>query len=403
MTQVTVPPGENDHSRTVSRECHHQLVNLSLDSLYLVVEYPYPDLFHHWSSFVGDLSDPRLFDGIPADKDFVLRRGAHGYKLSAWDGDARLYVTDRVNQTLQGTVHEGQGMGALLQLGPKWLKPLGEAFAPNTLRRNIVGQLDWFGILDPKQYPIRINRLDIALDVLGLDADSFSVDAWRRGWVGFAKPGDFYQDRRTGRLTGLTVGSRAANVSLVVYDKVRESEKRGSQRFWRSVWGVGEDDDVHVTRFEWSFRCHQARFTNLRYLADYSFEGFLGLLNYATRFWGQLRQLEGGDEHHKDRRDLHPLWEELLAFIGEYSFNYEQLVRPEYVLEPDIKPAYLRALAGWLTGLRSRVGAEEKAEGPASLEEALAYLYEAGPDAAEMDRRAQEKWVLFSRLAGGGG
>ena len=88
---------------------------------------------NNWAQGVSDLGDPKLYEGIPFDG-MVLKRGAQGYKLSVWDGDARLFLTDRVADKLQGTKHAGQGMGVMLQLGPKWLKQHGNPWSPNTLR-----------------------------------------------------------------------------------------------------------------------------------------------------------------------------------------------------------------------------------------------------------------------------
>jgi hypothetical protein len=114
----------------------------------------------------------------------VLERGAQGYKLAVWDGDARVFLTDRVADRLIGTHHAGQGMGIMLQLGPKWLQLYGQAFAPKALRENVLAQLMLFGIKEPEQYPIRINRLDIALDVSGLDITSFSwMNGGGSGWI----------------------------------------------------------------------------------------------------------------------------------------------------------------------------------------------------------------------------
>ncbi len=385
--------------RTVLRGVKHQLVNLWMDSLYLVVEYPHEDLFGIWAAGVGDLSDPRLYTGLPYEGN-ILKRGAQGYKLSVWDDDARLFLTNRVNDRLEGTKHEGEGMGVMLQLGPKWLRSYGEPFAEKTLRENVLGQLMLFGMRDPGQYPIRINRLDIALDVLGLDVESFSLDEWRRQWVGYAKPRNFHLSQRSGELTGISVGSRKGNVCFTVYDKVVESERDGDSRFWRSVWGVGEDDDIAVTRFEWSFRPYQAGFPGMRYLSEYTFEGFLGLLNYASQIWGRLC-IPGEDANHKSRWALAPLWEELRAFIDEWSVHYEDTIRPHYEMKPDITARYLSSAAGWLAGLQARVGIEQGARGPASLAQALSFLYGEGYTFEDINRKAAQKWEVFSKWGGG--
>ena len=382
--------------RTVSRGVKHQLAHLGMDSLYLVIEYPAADVFRRWRVGVGDLYDPRLHEGVPFEG-FVLRRGAVGYKLSVWDGDARLYLTDRVTENLPDGA---AGMGAMLQLGPKWLALFGVPHKPDALRGNVVGQLQLFGMEDAAHYPMRINRLDVALDVRGLDTNTLRIDEWRTGWVGYAKPRDFRLDARSGNLTGFHVGSYKGNVSLKVYDKVAEAEKRGTLGFWCSVWGVAEGEDVGpVTRFEWSARCYQAKLPGLRYLSEYTFEGFLGLLNYASQRWGSLR-VPSADANHKSRWPLHPLWVELQGFIATYSEGYAEMVRPQYDLRPDIKPAYLNSMAGWLAGLQARLGVERRQGGPASLAQVLAYLHSQGHSIEDIARKASAKWEVFSRLAG---
>ena len=65
MTFQTGSDGGEDTSRIVLREVKPQLVNLSMDSLYLVVEYPHADVFQEWASGAADLNDPELFQGKP--------------------------------------------------------------------------------------------------------------------------------------------------------------------------------------------------------------------------------------------------------------------------------------------------------------------------------------------------
>ena len=393
------PNGSSPESpRPVIRGVKNQLCHLGIDSLYLIVEYPHLDVFEQWSAGVTDFGDPALYEGIPFGE-MVLKRGGNGYKLSVWMGDARLFVTNRVADALQGTPQEGHGMGLMLQLGPKWLCQFGHPEAPKMFQANIYGQLILFGIKNPENYPIRINRLDIALDVLGLAVSRFSLDEWRFNWVGRAKLKNFHFAHRSGDLTGFTTGSYKGNTSLRVYDKVVESQLDGDSRFWRSVWNTGEDDDIQVTRFEWTFRCYQARFRNMRYLSEFSFEGFLGLLNYATEKWGRLC-VPQEDESHKSRWPLAPLWADLRAFIDDWSLNYDQYTRPKYDLNPDIKAEYLNSAAGWMAGLQARVGLELKLDGPASLAQVFSFMHNEGHTIADIERKAGKKWDVFSRLAG---
>ncbi len=388
--------GKNDTPRTVSRGVKNQLAHLGIDSLYLVIEYPYVDVFERWRAGVMDLDEPRLHEGVPYEG-YVLKRGGLGYKLSVWDGDARLYLTDRVTEKLPDGV---RGMGAMLQLGPKWLAQFGAAHDPDALRGNVVGQLQLFGMEDAARYPMRINRLDVALDVQGLDVRTFSIDEWSTNWGGYAKLRKSFFGPRTGALTGFRVGTAQGNVSLRVYDKALESLQRGTSGFWRSVWGIPEEAELPpVTRFEWSVRCYKANMPGLRYLSEYTFEGFLGLLNYVVQRWGSLYVPEA-DAQHKSRGPLHPLWAELQGYVAHYSNHYQDMVRPQYHLNPDIKPEYLQSMAGWLAGLQARLGVEWGLDGPASLAQVLGYLHEQGHSIEEIARKAGVKWEVLAALAG---
>ena len=111
---------------TVSRGMkQHRVGYLGLDSVYVILEYPHDDVFKRWNKYVDDEKHPKLKKGIPCEH-VVLRNGGLGYSLSVWDEDARLYMTDRVEDNLKGTPLEGQGMGLMLQLGPKWLVRFGD-------------------------------------------------------------------------------------------------------------------------------------------------------------------------------------------------------------------------------------------------------------------------------------
>jgi len=229
-------------SRPVAREAKSQLGHLGLDSLYLVVEYPCADLYRFWLAAVQDVSDLNLNKGIVCDG-LVVRRGAHGYKLSVWDEeDARLYLTDRVTETLAGSANAGEGMGLMLQLGPKWLAQYGDVVWSQKLIENVHAQLVVFGLVNPQDFRIRLNRVDIALDVLGVDIGAFSIDHWLRDWVGYAALSAVIFDKR--RLQSLRVGSSSGSVMLRVYDKLVERIQSGKSTFWRSVWGLAEPDNL---------------------------------------------------------------------------------------------------------------------------------------------------------------
>lgn len=384
-------------SRPVTREAELQTGFLGMDSLYLVLEYPSSDIYETWLKHVDSLSNPRLYSGVAGD-DFVFRRGALGYKLSVWDGDARLFLTDQVEDRLIGKAAEGQGMGIMLQLGPKWLRKFGDLVTENRFRDNVAGQFMAFGVGNPLKYLCRINRLDIALDVLGLPMDDLAIDDWRRQWVGYGAPSSVYFNRRTRKLETLTVGTSHGAVRFKVYDKQAESVKNGSSGFWRSVWGLPDDDDLTaVARFEWTVKCYSARFAGMRYLSDFTFDGFLEILNYVTRKWGSLREPQANDSN-PNRWPVAPLWQTLRELIDDWSIHYDEIAGREYDYQPDLTSAYLRAAAGWIAGLRARIGIENGTIGPANLFDVVTYLDE---EQLSIEVKAKEKWALLDRLARG--
>lgn len=395
MSIQSEPPsgGLSSHTPpTVSRGVSLQLAYLGLDSLYLVVEYPSEDVFKFWASEIAyDLDNPDLFQGVPYG-DFLIRRGALGYSLSAWDGDARLFLTDRVSD------NGGRGMGLMLQLGPKWLTQFGDIVAPNGFRQNIEAQLRYFHVKDPLDYPVRINRLDLNADLLGLRIADFSIDDWRDQWVGYSKLSNVFFSRRTGVLEGLSVGSSTGAVRFKAYDKVAESLTRQNEAFWRAVWGVEPDAEIDVTRFEWTFKCFQGGFQGMRYLSEMTFEGVLDLLNYATLKWGRLCVPQ--PDTNSARWPLAPLWVELRSLIDAWTWDYDGIAERVYEHSPDITYAYKKNLLGHLAGLQARVSLVKGKEGPVSVKDALGYLEACGDMTAEgMHKKANNKLQVLARLA----
>lgn len=380
---------------SVSRGLKLQAAFVGIDSLYIVLEYPRKDVYEFWSSVVADLHDPRLFEGIPFD-DFLVRRGGLGYKLSVWSGDARLFITDRVEENLTDTPYAGHGMGVMLQLGPKWLSDYGDVLSAQTFRQNVLAQFAAMGVKNPVDYRARINRMDIALDVRGLPLASFSIDEWQRNWVGYANRKDFHISATTRELEGLSIGSSSGVIRFKIYDKVAEAAKRGRTRFWRSVWNIEENEVVDVARFEWSIKVYQANFSEIRYLSDYTFERLMGLLNYASLKWGRLCIPDPTDTN-QSRWALAPLWVDIRRLIDDWTFNYDGVAARRYDLRPDLKPEYLRFIAGSIGGFMARVGIEQGSDFEANVDEALDFLKDEG---LSIEQKAKKKWDLFFKLLG---
>ncbi len=79
---------------------------IHLDTLYLIVKYPYLDVFKSWYRHAEGIEYRKLKEGIQHG-DFVVRNGASCYKFSLWQHDARIFLTDQVDEK----VGEGNGSG----------------------------------------------------------------------------------------------------------------------------------------------------------------------------------------------------------------------------------------------------------------------------------------------------
>ena len=288
-------------------------------------------------------------------------------------------------------------MGAMLQLGPKSLRAFGEVWEPKRLYEGIIAQLAAFGVKHAELYPVRINRVDVTLDLIGLDLESLPVDQWHDGWVGASKPRAVYYASQSGQIEGFTVGTSAGQVMFRMYDKVFESAQKNKLDFWRSVWNLSEDDSLPVTRLEWAIKCYEAEFAGINYLPDLTFENFLKLLNYVTQKWGRLCVPQENDSN-SSRWPLAPLWFDILELVADWSDNYEGIATREYVYTPDISSEYLKQLFGWLAGFMARVGIKQDKGGPVSLARALSFLHQTGYPFEELDEKAQEKWDVMIRL-----
>lgn len=317
--------------------------------------------------------------------------------------DSRLFITDRVDDKLVNTGSAGQGMGLMLQLGSKWLRQYADFTSYETLSASIYALLTKFHVKEPAKYAIRINRIDIALDVAGLAVADFSVDEWRYGWVGRASAKHFYDDAKTGTLSGLAIGSSKGAVRFKVYDKILEAHKTGDLFFWMSVWGVDfsnleSDFDFEmptvVARFEWTIKPHGAKFIGMQYLTDYSFDGLKELINYVTKKWGRFC-IPHGDKN-QSRWEIHPLWVKIRRMmIEEWDIDHVGIAKRDYYLTPDINPAYMSSVTGWIAGLMARVGLAQGYNAPADIYEAVMMAQDQSEPIMD---KADRKWEIMSRL-----
>ena len=221
--------------------------SVSVDTLNLNVRYPRMDVFKRWYQATKDF-DPSIVKRGIIKGDFVIRNGASGYKVSVWSHDIRAYLTDRVDEI----IGDGMGMGIWIQIGPKYLldHPPGAKLreAIRSFLRGIGVRGDW---------PIRINRIDVALDLFGLELANEDIELWRHGWVGRAGLSSIYLNSRLRQLETINIGSRKSAVYLRIYDKVAQAEAEGDIEYWRDVWNGFPGP---VTRVEWEIKPNKGGF-----------------------------------------------------------------------------------------------------------------------------------------------
>lgn len=105
-----------------------------------------------------------------------MRTGIPGYPISVWQHDARAFLTPETDE-LRG---EGNGMGILLQLGPKFI--IQQDHNLQSAVKNFLNSL-WVN----GKWPINITRLDLAIDLFGISMAEQDINNWLKNWVGMLR------------------------------------------------------------------------------------------------------------------------------------------------------------------------------------------------------------------------
>lgn len=217
-----------------------------VDTLYLNVKYPKRDVFDRFYSKVEHVNYRNLKSGVPVDQ-FVVRTGGSGYKISIWQNDARLFLTDQVDDVLGNE----SGMGIWVQLGPKYLI---DNFSH--IQSAVKLLLENAGIFG--DYPISITRIDIAVDLIDESLQNQNTEFWRQNWVGRSNVSSIFFSTNGKAIETINIGRRSASVFLRIYDKLAQAIKEGDILYWLDVWGV---EVKAVTRVEWQVSPGEGGFT----------------------------------------------------------------------------------------------------------------------------------------------
>ncbi|MFV2045258.1 MAG: hypothetical protein ACC700_18750 [Anaerolineales bacterium] len=311
---------------------------VGLDSLYLNVKYPKTDVFDRWFQVGKSARYRELSRGI-AIGDLVLRGGAGGYRLSVWRGDARAYLTDQVDQV----VGEGRGMGIWMQLGPKFLishwADLHSAVRKWLLLIGVHGK-----------WPIGVTRLDLAVDLPGLQIGESDLELFRNGWVGRSRMSSAFFDPESGELQSIYIGSRRSAVMLRIYDKVAQSESEGDLQYWREIWGGHAGA---VTRVEWEVKPKRGGFEDLVDFKEVA-EGSLKAFGIYLLTWGRLCEPEASDTNNRRWNEAR-LWQEVRKALEDWSDGTSKRLSRQPKVMSGVSEQYLHNLAGHLSGGMARL------------------------------------------------
>ena len=307
---------------------------ITIDTLYLHMKYPKRDIFDKYFRYVEGVDTRILKEGC-VKGDFVIRNGSSGYKLSIWQHDARVFLTDQVDEKCG----EGMGMGTWIQLGPKFLLE-----NINDLQAAVFDFLLELGIED--YFPINLTRIDIALDCLGVAMIDQNLEFWKNGWVGRSKVSKVYYNSRTGLLESLYIGSRKSPILLRVYDKVAQSITEGDYQYWLDVW---KNFEGPVTRIEWEVKTKDGNFSNrLINFEKFDSSAIRELMNYLLD-WGRLCT-PGQSDSNRNRWEDSPLWSETRQFVAKWSKGIFWPISRYGKEYHGVSDAYMKFLSGAISG-----------------------------------------------------
>jgi hypothetical protein len=348
---------------------------VSLDTLYLSVRYPRGDVYRAWERHVRDATYRTLRLGVRVG-DHVVRGGSAGYRISVWQYDARAFLTDQVDER----VGEGRGMGIWVQLGPRFLMS-----NSGDLQGAVSSFLEGIGVHGDQE--VRVTRIDLALDLPGMEMSGQDLELWRQGWVGRSKVSSVFMNPRTGELQTIYVGARGSSVLLRVYDKVAQAYKEGDLEYWRDAWDAF---DGPVCRVEWEVRPGDGGFRELRDFNVLSDTRLMELGRYLLG-WGRLC-VPRGDTNNR-RWPVSPFWRRVSRAIEQWAANAKWATTRMGKELNGISEGYVRFLSGAVTGGMARFGKES-----AGWYELAKGLEERGQGQDVLMRKAKEKAKVFSRL-----
>ena len=275
-----------------------------------------------------------------------------------------------------------------LELKSKWLMTHVGIGEWETLADAVVAQFRQFGLAAERE-DVLLSRVDVAVDLAGLDMNTIPLETWQKGWVGGSS--ELHAYSKDGQIDGLQIGLRKSALFLRIYDKGRECEVNGGLPEWKAVWASQTSEPV--TRIEYSIRTRRAGFANLQTLNDVTRANALSVLAYATGGdWGRLCTPSATDRN-RSRWPVHPVWKSVCEAVeGLADAPVAPAVRMRRAPSMVVSDHELRSTGGRLSSLCAKVGHEQALGRPSTVDEVVERMAEAGvnlPDQAAAKYRAR--------------
>lgn len=349
-----------------------------LDTLYLNVKYPKLDVFLKWYPLVEGVDYRKLKEGISAGE-FVLKGGASLYKFSVCQHDARVFLTDRVDEV----VGEKNGSGIWIQLGPKFL--IHHITDLHTAIKNLLKEIGVQG-----EYPISITRLDLAMDLTGVSIRFLNLNEFQNGWVGRSKVSAVHFNSRTGVLETINIGSRKSPVYLRIYDKVAQAIAEGDIEYWRDIWNGFIGD---VTRVEWEIKPNDGNFSiDLKEFDKFNGFTIRELLVYLLE-WGRLCIPEEEDSNNRRWKES-DFWKDIRKRANEWLLGVDIPVSRYGKEFHGISEQYVKQFSGSLSGAIARFGIHGKPSWMNLIDGLDSY----GHPQEKIIKRAEQKAAIISKM-----
>lgn len=212
--------------------------------------------------------------------------------------------------------------------------------------------IQWLELYGLKRVNELVSRVDLAVDLLGINIESLDVFN-RRKWICRAR--DMATYTKGFDLTGLMLGK--GSICLRVYDKTLELRNNKTKKeFFLSLWEC--EKDTPVTRVEFQFRREIMKEMKIQMDTVAELEKNVdSLWQYASTKWARLAsQSIDQKNNHQDRAEISEIWTRVQGAL--FSFPQMANFREKKTLTKNLLALRDQA-RGCILNLAAAVGHDE--------------------------------------------